>query len=162
MTESGPPAPAEGSAVTFVDRYLEKHISPHALTSKVKINPLFPAQRSEDRDVKVQPSWTVDDYRAQTCSDLAEYLKVRDHADERPVQLLINCLLRPQEGEKTHKDLDFWLEDVYTPGFDSLLRKTEAQLRRRSLCRFLGLAVVSVSAVVVIVVLPVVLLRNTS
>lgn len=71
-------------------------------------------------------------------------------------------LLRPQEGTKTPKDLDFWLEDVYTPGFDSLLKKTEAQLRRRSLCRFLGLALVSVGAVVIIVVVPVVLLRSTS
>lgn len=83
-TESGPPAAAEGSAVTFVDRYLEKHISPHALTSTVKINPLFPAQQSEDAEdgVKVQPSWTVEDYRAQTCANLAEYLKVRGHAEE--------------------------------------------------------------------------------
>lgn len=83
-TESGPPGPAEGSAVTFVDRYLEKHISPHALTSKVKINPLFPAQQSEDAEdgVKVQPSWTVEDYRAQTCANLAEYLKVRGHAGD--------------------------------------------------------------------------------
>uniref|UniRef100_A0A673CLB0 Major intrinsically disordered Notch2-binding receptor 1-like C-terminal domain-containing protein n=1 Tax=Sphaeramia orbicularis TaxID=375764 RepID=A0A673CLB0_9TELE len=27
--------------------------------------------------------------------------------------------------KKTPKDLDFWLEDLYTPGFDSLLRKKE-------------------------------------
>lgn len=83
-TETGPPAPAEGPAVAFVDRYLEKHISTHALVSKVKINPLFPAQRSEDTEdgVKVQPSWTVEDYHAQTCADLTEHLKVRGHADE--------------------------------------------------------------------------------
>lgn len=85
---------------------------------------------------------------------------------ERPatggwVQPLTN-LLFPQAGEKTPRDLDFWLEDVYTPGFDSLLKKTEAQLRRRSLCRFLGLAVVSISAVLIVVVIPVVLLRKTS
>lgn len=84
-TESGPPAAAGGSAVTFVDRYLEKHISPHALTSRVKINPLFPAQRPEDAEdgVEVQPSWTVEDYRAQTRANLAEYLKVKGHADSR-------------------------------------------------------------------------------
>lgn len=72
------------------------------------------------------------------------------------------CLLFSQEGEKTPKDLDFWLEDVYTPGFDSLLKKTEAQLRRRSFCRFLGLAVVLISVVVIVVVIPVVLLRKSS
>lgn len=85
QTERRLRAPAHGSAITFVDRYLEKHISPHALTSTVKINPLFPAQSSEDADdgVKVQPSWTVEDYHAQTCANLAEYLKVRGHADSR-------------------------------------------------------------------------------
>lgn len=81
--ESGPPAPAQASAIPFVDRYLEQHISPHALTSTVKINPLFPAQSSEDAEdgVKAQPSWTVEDYHAQTCGNRAEYLKVSAHAD---------------------------------------------------------------------------------
>lgn len=60
------------------------------------------------------------------------------------------------------KDLDFWLEDVYTPGFDSLLKKTEAQLKRRSRWRVFCLAVVSIGAVVTVIVIPVVLLQKTS
>lgn len=61
-----------------MDRYLEKHISPQTLTSNVKVNPLFPAQETEDEDgVKVQPSWTLEEYNTQTGANLADYLKVR-------------------------------------------------------------------------------------
>lgn len=149
-----------------MDRYLEKHISPQALSSRVKINPLFPAQRSEDAEDggKARPSWTLQDYRAHTCANLADGAKVRgqqvrptptgDASTHRP--------LPPQDGEKSPRDLDFWLEDVYTPGYDALLRKTEAQLRRRSRCRVFGLAVASVGALLAVVVIPVVLLRRTS
>uniref|UniRef100_A0A3Q3X9E2 Major intrinsically disordered Notch2-binding receptor 1-like C-terminal domain-containing protein n=1 Tax=Mola mola TaxID=94237 RepID=A0A3Q3X9E2_MOLML len=106
-----PPSPEE-SPVAFVDRYLEKHISP--LKSNVKMNPLFMAIRSmgDGDNVKSQPSWTVKEYDTQTMhSNLADYLK------------------------KTPKELDFWLEDLYTPGFDSLLRKKEAEQKRKSLCK---------------------------
>lgn len=81
-TERRPPAAAEASAVTFVDRYLEKHISPQTLTSNLKMNPLFPTPRPEEEEdsAKVQPSWTVEEYNMQACANLAEYLKVRGHA----------------------------------------------------------------------------------
>lgn len=71
-----PPSPEE-SPVAFVDRYLEKHISP--LKSNVKMNPLFMAIRSmgDGDNVKSQPSWTVKEYDTQTMhSNLADYLKV--------------------------------------------------------------------------------------
>lgn len=80
-TDRRPPATAKTPAVTFVDRYLEKHVSPHALTSNIKMNPLFPAPKSveEEDSVKVQPSWTVEEYNTRTCAGLAEHLKVRGH-----------------------------------------------------------------------------------
>lgn len=70
-----------------MDRYLEKHISPHTLTSNVKVNPLFPAAASteeeEEGGAKVQPSWTVEEYNARTCAPLAEHVKVRGHGGGR-------------------------------------------------------------------------------
>lgn len=91
------PAAAETPAVTFVDRYLEKHISPHALTSNIKMNPLFPAPTAVEEDnVKVQPSWTVEDYNTRTCARLAEYLKVRGHGSRLIVRL---CKLKGDKEE---------------------------------------------------------------
>lgn len=184
-TERRPPAAAEASAVTFVDRYLEKHISPQTLTSNLKMNPLFPSPRSEEEEdsVKVQPSWTVEEYNTQTSNvtNLAEYLKVsrlkvsrcEPNGDKKvDAELWVRedeCsddwrkyLPSSQEGQRTPKDLDFWLEDIYTPGFDSLLKKTEARLNRRSRCRLFCLAVVSIGAVVTVIVVPVMLLRRPS
>uniref|UniRef100_A0A673CQ44 Major intrinsically disordered Notch2-binding receptor 1-like C-terminal domain-containing protein n=1 Tax=Sphaeramia orbicularis TaxID=375764 RepID=A0A673CQ44_9TELE len=73
-------------------------------SSNIKTNPLYMDIRAMDAvdNEKFKPSWTVQEYDTQTIhGNLADYLK------------------------KTPKDLDFWLEDLYTPGFDSLLRKKE-------------------------------------
>lgn len=66
------------SPVAFVDRYLEKHISPITLTTNIKRNPLFSAMRADGEDnVKAQPSWTVREYNTQTTrANLGDYLKV--------------------------------------------------------------------------------------
>lgn len=68
------------------------------------------------------------------------------------------CFLGQGE-ESTPKDLDFWLEDLYMPGFDSLLKKKEAEGKRKRLCKVLASVIVSVCAVLVIVV-PAVLLQR--
>lgn len=65
-----------------------------------------------------------------------------------------------QEEEKTPKDMDFWLEELYTPGFDSLLKKTEAEHRRKRLCKVLILVVFSVCVLLVVIVVPVVVLQK--
>lgn len=75
-----------------------------------------------------------------------------------PVQL--KRVLCVQEDQKSPKDLDFWLEDLYTPGFDSLLKKTEAEHKRKHLCKFLSLVILSICAVVIVVVVPLVVLQK--
>uniref|UniRef100_A0A4W6C1K4 Membrane integral NOTCH2 associated receptor 2 n=1 Tax=Lates calcarifer TaxID=8187 RepID=A0A4W6C1K4_LATCA len=105
-----------GTPVMFVDRYLEKHITPVTLQSNIKRNPLYMDIRLMDTmdSDKSKPSWTVKEYDTQTIhGNLANYLK------------------------KTPKDMDFWLEDLYTPGFDSLLKKKEAEHKRRRLCKII-------------------------
>ncbi|XP_047426363.1 major intrinsically disordered NOTCH2-binding receptor 1-like [Mugil cephalus] len=136
-----PPSP-EGSPVVFVDRYLEKHITPYTLCN-IKRNPLYMEKTSMDAVheslKKFKPSWTVKEYDTQTIDgNLADYLK---------------------EEETTPKDLDFWLEDLYTPGFDSLLKKKKAEHRRKQLCKILSAVIVSVCAVLVVIIVPVVVLQ---
>ncbi|XP_037609332.1 major intrinsically disordered NOTCH2-binding receptor 1-like homolog [Sebastes umbrosus] len=133
-----PPSP-EGTPVVFEDRYLERHITPVTLKSNIKRNPLFMDIRSmEVVDIKKPtPSWTVKEYDTQTIhGNLADYLK------------------------KTPKDLDFWLEDLYTPGFDSLLKKKEAEHKRKKLCKILSLIILCVCAVLIVIVVPIVVLQK--
>uniref|UniRef100_A0A3P8VAS0 Membrane integral NOTCH2 associated receptor 2 n=1 Tax=Cynoglossus semilaevis TaxID=244447 RepID=A0A3P8VAS0_CYNSE len=94
-------------------------------------NPLYLDIRTidtEDND-KFKPSWTVKEYDTQTVNgNLGDYLK------------------------KTPRELDFWLEDLYTPGYDSLLKKEEAELKRKKLCKILLVIVFSLCVILVIIV----------
>ncbi|XP_058474170.1 major intrinsically disordered NOTCH2-binding receptor 1-like [Solea solea] len=133
-----PPSP-EG--VVFVDRYLEKHITPVTLKSNIKRNPLYADLRSTDTadNDKFKPSWTVKEYDTQTIhGNLGSYLK----------------------EEKTPKDMDFWLEELYTPGFDSLLKKKEAEEKRKKVCKIVSVLLVCVCATLLVIILPVLLLRR--
>ncbi|XP_026154041.1 major intrinsically disordered NOTCH2-binding receptor 1-like [Mastacembelus armatus] len=134
------PSPA-GTPVMFVDRYLEKHITPFTLKSNIKRNPLYVDITPVDSvgDEKSKPSWTVKEYDTQPINDIfANYLK---------------------KEERTAKDLDFWLEDLYTPGFDSLLKKKEAEHKRKQNCKILFAISLSVFAILIIIV-PVVVLQQ--
>lgn len=62
--------------------------------------------------------------------------------------------------ENTPKDLDFWLEDLYTPGFDSLLKRKEAEERKKKLCKILSLVFLFVCGALVVIIVPVLVLRN--
>ncbi|XP_029372257.1 major intrinsically disordered NOTCH2-binding receptor 1-like [Echeneis naucrates] len=141
-TESSAPPSPEGSPVVFVDRYLEKHITPVTVKSNIKNNPLYSDGRSTnlvDND-KSKPSWTVKEYDTQTIhGNLANYLK---------------------EEEKTPENMDFWLEDIYTPGFDSLLKKAEAELKRKRLCKILSSVILCVCAILIVIIVPVVVLQK--
>lgn len=69
----------EGSPVMFVDRYLEKHITPVTLKSNIKKNPLYMDIMSVEAadNEKFKPSWTIKEYDTQTIhGNLADYLKV--------------------------------------------------------------------------------------
>ncbi|KAA8578019.1 hypothetical protein FQN60_004504 [Etheostoma spectabile] len=143
-TESWSPPSPEGTRVEFEDRYLGKHITPLTLKSNVKRNPLYMDMRSMEAadNNKSKPSWTVKEYDTQTVhGNLAGYLK---------------------EEEKSPRDLDFWLEDLYTPGFDSLLKKKEAEHKRKRLCKILFAILVSVGAVLLVIVVPVVVLHQNT
>uniref|UniRef100_A0A3B4V6Y6 Membrane integral NOTCH2 associated receptor 2 n=1 Tax=Seriola dumerili TaxID=41447 RepID=A0A3B4V6Y6_SERDU len=121
------PQPRTLAGIGFSPVYLEKHITPVTFKSNIKKNPLYSDMRSTEPvdNEKSKPSWTVKEYDTQTIhGNLASYLK------------------------KTPKDMDFWLEDLYTPGFDSLLKKTEAKHKRKRLCKILFSVIFSVCTIV--------------
>ncbi|KAJ6669675.1 hypothetical protein lerEdw1_000224 [Lerista edwardsae] len=96
-----------------IDKALGKHITPLTLKTTIKSNPLYNDVVTDDHweERRRFPSWTVQDYdRHSLNSSLALYLK------ENP------------------NDLHYWMEDLYTPGYDTLLKKKERE-RTRSRCR---------------------------
>ncbi|XP_077398980.1 major intrinsically disordered NOTCH2-binding receptor 1-like [Vanacampus margaritifer] len=130
---------SQEDAVVFVDRYLEKHVTPDSLQSNIKTNPLY-SMADTVNILKFTPSWTIKEYAMQT-----------SHGEVQDIL---------QDKEKKPKELDFWLEDLYTPGFDVLLKKKEAQQRRKRLHRLLSVIGLFVSVVIVVIVVPVVVLEK--
>lgn len=79
----------------------------------------------------------------------------------------------PEQRNKQHKSLDvqgasaldpahleYWLEDVYTPGFDSLLRRKQADLRRARACKLAALVAAATCTLLLVIVVPIVTMRT--
>ncbi|XP_014350722.1 major intrinsically disordered NOTCH2-binding receptor 1-like [Latimeria chalumnae] len=121
------------------DKSLSKHITPVTLTSKIKRNPLYSNIRIVDgwEEKTPNPSWTIQEYdRHSVHHNLANYLK------EDP------------------NDLKFWLEDIYTPGYDSLLKKKENEMKKSKLCKITLLVLFTICGLVVVIIVPVLVTRG--
>lgn len=49
-------------------------------------------------------------------------------------------------------NMEFWMDDIYTPGYDALLRRKEADLRRAKICKLLALIGTAVVIILIIVI----------
>ncbi|XP_051633417.1 LOW QUALITY PROTEIN: major intrinsically disordered NOTCH2-binding receptor 1-like [Manacus candei] len=120
----------------MIDKALGKHITPITLKSTIKRNPLYSDIQVDDdwEEKKKTPSWTVQDYdRHSLHSNLASHIK------ENP------------------NDLQFWMGDIYTPGYDTLLKKKEREKKHSKYCRIILLMVLAVCILITIVTLSVLL-----
>lgn len=103
---------------------------PASMSSVMKNNPLYGDVSLEEamEERKKNPSWTIEEYDKHSVhSNLSGHLK------ENP------------------NDLRFWLGDMYTPGFDTLLKKKKKRNKRSKLCH-MGLILLVVSSILVTVV----------
>ncbi|KAK5600485.1 hypothetical protein CRENBAI_017477 [Crenichthys baileyi] len=51
-------------------------------------------------------------------------------------------------------NMEFWMDDIYTPGYDALLRRKEANLRRLKICKLVAL-IATVVTIILIIVIPI-------
>lgn len=103
---------------------------PASMSSVMKNNPLYGDLSLEEamEERKKNPSWTIEEYDKHSVhSNLSGHLK------ENP------------------NDLRFWLGDMYTPGFDTLLKKKKKRNKRSKLCH-MGLILLLVSFILVTIV----------
>ncbi|NXI47581.1 MNARL protein, partial [Galbula dea] len=106
------------------------------LKSTIKRNPLYSDIQVDGdwEEKKKMPSWTVQDYdRHSLHSNLASHIK------ENP------------------NDLQFWMGDIYTPGYDTLLKKKEREKKHSKCCRIILLMILAVCILITIVTLSVLL-----
>ena len=61
------------------------------------------------------------------------------------------CVPQTQESLNPN-NMEFWMDDIYTPGYDALLRRKEADLRRAKVCKLLALIATAVTIILIIVI----------
>ncbi|XP_076005682.1 major intrinsically disordered Notch2-binding receptor 1-like [Genypterus blacodes] len=83
-----------------------------------------------------RPIWTVDDREARMS----------------PLDLQGQDSMNPN-------NMEFWMDDIYTPGYDGLLRRKEANMRRAKICKLVALIAIAV-AIILIIVIPICILGS--
>ncbi|KAL7866823.1 hypothetical protein AOLI_G00146370 [Acnodon oligacanthus] len=127
------------------DSYLvEQVFSPHhfnpSVKSHVKGSPLYTDLRltSVADGKRPQPSWTIEEFK-------------RNSGDKSKLSALD---LQTQESLNPN-NLEYWMEDIYTPGYDSLLKRKEAEFRRAKVCKIGALIAAAACTVILVIVVPI-------
>ncbi|KPP73933.1 hypothetical protein Z043_106947 [Scleropages formosus] len=63
------------------------------------------------------------------------------------------CLLQAQESLNPNH-MEYWMEDIYSPGYDSLLKRKEAEFRRAKACKIGVLIAAAACTVILVIVVP--------
>ncbi|KAM7048396.1 major intrinsically disordered Notch2-binding receptor 1 [Molossus nigricans] len=129
----------------LVEQVFSPHPYPASLKAHVKNNPLYTDMRlAELAEVKRgQPSWTVE-----------EYTRNSGHKGK-----LTALDLQTQESLNPN-NLEYWMEDIYTPGYDSLLKRKEAEFRRAKVCKIAALVAAAACTVILVIVVPICTMKS--
>ncbi|XP_004763682.1 major intrinsically disordered Notch2-binding receptor 1 [Mustela nigripes] len=118
---------------------------PASLKAHLKSNPLYTDMRlTQLAEVKRgQPSWTIEEY-------------TRNAGDKGKLTALD---LQTQESLNPN-NLEYWMEDIYTPGYDSLLKRKEAEFRRAKVCKIAALVAAAACTVILVIVVPICTMKS--
>uniref|UniRef100_A0A8D0H8C1 Membrane integral NOTCH2 associated receptor 1 n=1 Tax=Sphenodon punctatus TaxID=8508 RepID=A0A8D0H8C1_SPHPU len=129
----------------LIEQVFSPHPYPASLKSHMKSNPLYTDMRlTELAEVKRgQPSWTIEEY-------------TRNSGDKGK---LVSLDLQTQESLNPN-NLEYWMEDIYTPGYDSLLKRKEAEFRRAKVCKIAALIAAAACTVILVIVVPICTMKS--
>ncbi|XP_054444348.1 major intrinsically disordered Notch2-binding receptor 1 [Pteronotus mesoamericanus] len=129
----------------LVEQVFSPHPYPASLKAHMKNNPLYTDMRlTELAEVKRgPPSWAVEEY-------------TRNTGDKGKLAALD---LQTQESLNPN-NLEYWMEDIYTPGYDSLLKRKEAEFRRARVCKITALIAAAACTVILVIVVPICTMKS--
>uniref|UniRef100_A0A672ZSJ4 Membrane integral NOTCH2 associated receptor 1 n=1 Tax=Sphaeramia orbicularis TaxID=375764 RepID=A0A672ZSJ4_9TELE len=126
----------------LVEQVFSPHPFPPSVKTHVKGSPLYTDLRLSglsDGKRGHHPSWTIDEYKRNS-GEKGKQLTALD--------------LQTQESLNPN-NLEFWMEDIYTPGYDSLLKRKEAEFRRAKACKIGALIAAAACTVILVIVVPI-------
>ncbi|PIO28990.1 hypothetical protein AB205_0154520 [Aquarana catesbeiana] len=129
----------------MVEQVFSPHPYPASLKSHMKSNPIYTDMRlTEMAEIKrTQPSWTIEEYT--------------HNSGEKGRLTALD--LQAQESLNPN-NLEFWMEDIYTPGYDSLLKRKEAEFRRAKVCKIAALITAAACTVILVIVVPICTMKS--
>ncbi|KAI7814136.1 major intrinsically disordered Notch2-binding receptor 1 [Triplophysa rosa] len=129
----------------LVEQVFSPHHFPPAVKSHVKGSPLYTDLRLTGLadGKRSQPSWTIEEHK-------------RNSGDKNKLSALD---LQVQESLNPN-NLEYWMEDIYTPGYDSLLKRKEAEFRRAKACKIGALIAAAACTVILVIVVPICTMKS--
>ncbi|KAM4676844.1 major intrinsically disordered Notch2-binding receptor 1 [Discoglossus pictus] len=129
----------------MVEQVFSPHPYPASLKAHMKSNPIYTDMRlTEMAELKrTQPSWTIEEYT--------------QNSGEKGRLTALD--LQTQESLNPN-NLEFWMEDIYTPGYDSLLKRKEAEFRRAKVCKMAALITAAACTVILVIVVPICTMKS--
>ncbi|XP_040895789.1 major intrinsically disordered Notch2-binding receptor 1 [Toxotes jaculatrix] len=116
---------------------IKAHVKGSHLYTDLRLTSLTDAKRG-------QPSWTIEEYKRNS-GEKGKQLTALD--------------LQTQESLNPN-NLEYWMEDIYTPGYDSLLKRKEAEFRRAKVCKIGALIAAATCTVILVIVVPICTMKS--
>ncbi|KAL1007485.1 hypothetical protein UPYG_G00087440 [Umbra pygmaea] len=132
----------------LIQQVFSPHPFPPSVKSHVKGSPLYTDLRLTGLSAdgkRAQPSWTIEEYK-------------RNAGGEKGKQL--NALDLQTQDSQNPNNLEYWMEDIYTPGYDSLLKRKEAEFRRAKVCKIGALIAAAACTVILVIVVPICTMKS--
>ncbi|TRY77610.1 hypothetical protein DNTS_005767 [Danionella cerebrum] len=127
----------------LVEQVFTPHPFPPSIKTHVKnSSPLYTELRLPDGK-RPLPSWSIEEYK-------------RNSGDKNKLSALD---LQVQESLNPN-NLEYWMEDIYTPGYDSLLKRKEAEFRRAKACKIGALIAAAACTVILVIVVPIATMKS--
>uniref|UniRef100_A0A665T759 Membrane integral NOTCH2 associated receptor 1 n=1 Tax=Echeneis naucrates TaxID=173247 RepID=A0A665T759_ECHNA len=116
---------------------IKAHVKGSHLYTDLRLTSLPDAKRG-------QPSWTIEEYKRNS-GEKGKQLTALD--------------LQTQESLNPN-NLEYWMEDIYTPGYNSLLKRKEAEFRRAKACKIGALIAAATCTVILVIVVPICTMKS--
>ncbi|KAG7483326.1 hypothetical protein JOB18_045487 [Solea senegalensis] len=116
---------------------IKAHVKGSHLYTDLRLTSLSDAKRG-------QPSWTIEEYKRNSGEKGKQFTALE---------------LQTQESLNPN-NLEYWMEDIYTPGYDSLLKKKEAAFRRAKVCKIGALIAAATCTVILVIVVPICTMKS--
>lgn len=129
----------------LVEQVFSPQPRPASLKAHLKSNPLYTDMRLTElaQVERGQPPWAAEGY-------------TRSGGDKGKLAALD---LQTQESLNPN-NLEYWMEDIYTPGYDSLLKRKEAEFRRAKACKMAALIAAAACTVILVIVVPICTMKS--